>query len=119
MTIQTGSNSANIAGLTAKRESPAKRIAYLFTSFPLLSETPYQRELRTLSNMPVELEITYDDGTMERIDLPVDVWRNNEIMFTKGFFSSRARARVVLDPDESFADIDQSENVWTASGAER
>ena len=64
--------------------------------------------------MPVELEVTYEDGTTERIDLPVDVWRNNEITFTKGFFSSKAVVRVVLDPDEAFADIDRSDNVWSA-----
>jgi hypothetical protein len=65
--------------------------------------------------MPVELEVTYEDGTAERIDLPVDVWRNNELVFTKGFFSRKAIARVVLDPDEAFADIDRSDNVWVAA----
>jgi hypothetical protein len=65
--------------------------------------------------MPVELEVTYEDGSTERIDLPVDIWRMNETTFTKGFFSSKALARVVLDPDEAFADIDRSDNVWTAS----
>jgi len=66
--------------------------------------------------MPVELEVTYTDGSMERIDLPVDVWRNNELTFTKGYFSGKEIAKVVLDPDESFADIDRSDNVWTTSG---
>jgi hypothetical protein len=65
--------------------------------------------------MPLELEITYEDGSVERIDLPVDVWRMNEFSFTKGFFSDKALAKVVLDPDEAFADIDRSDNVWTAS----
>ena len=64
--------------------------------------------------MPVELEVTYEDGTIDRIDLPVDVWRNNELVFTKGFFSQKEIARVVLDPDEAFADIDRSDNVWAA-----
>ena len=66
--------------------------------------------------MPVELEVTYADGSVERIDLPVDVWRNNELTFIKGFFSGKEIAKVVLDPDESFADIDRTDNVWTASG---
>ncbi|MGW8265908.1 MAG: M1 family metallopeptidase [Longimicrobiales bacterium] len=66
--------------------------------------------------MPVELEVTYQDGSTERIDLPVDVWRYNEISFTKGFFSEKAISRVVLDPEEAFADIDRSDNVWTATG---
>ena len=33
------------------------KICYLFTTFPLLSETPYQRDLRALARQPVELEI--------------------------------------------------------------
>ncbi len=33
------------------------RIVYLFTTFPLLSETPAQREIRALASLPVELEI--------------------------------------------------------------
>lgn len=31
------------------------KVAYLFTTFPLLSETPYQRELRALRDLPVHL----------------------------------------------------------------
>jgi len=64
--------------------------------------------------MPVELEVTYADGAVERIHLPVDVWRANELTFTKGFFSHRALQKVVLDPEEAYADIDRSDNVWTA-----
>ncbi len=33
------------------------RIVYLFTTFPLLSETPAQREIRVLRTLPVELDI--------------------------------------------------------------
>ncbi len=62
--------------------------------------------------MPLELEITFDDGTTERIDLPVEVWRYNELTFKKGFFSDKAVTRVVVDPDEAYADIDRSNNVW-------
>ncbi|MEZ4700533.1 MAG: M1 family metallopeptidase [Rhodothermales bacterium] len=64
--------------------------------------------------MPVELEVTYDDGTTERFDMPADVWRSNENSFKKGFFSNKKVARVVLDPDEAFADIDREDNVWEA-----
>ncbi len=64
--------------------------------------------------MPVELEVVYADGSRERIDLPADVWRYNELTFTKGFFSDKALETVVLDPDEAYADIDRSDNVWQA-----
>jgi hypothetical protein len=64
--------------------------------------------------MPVDLEVTYTDGSMERIHLPVDVWRSNERVFTKGFFSDGELRKVVLDPDEAYADIDRYDNVWVA-----
>jgi len=62
--------------------------------------------------MPVELEVVFSDGSTERMNLPVDVWRYNELTFTKGFFSDKALAEVILDPDEAYADIDRSDNVW-------
>jgi hypothetical protein len=62
--------------------------------------------------MPLELEVTFEDGTTERIDLPVEVWRYNELTFKKGFFSDKVITRVIVDPDEAYADIDRSNNVW-------
>ncbi|HMB93767.1 MAG TPA: hypothetical protein VKP65_23140 [Rhodothermales bacterium] len=62
--------------------------------------------------MPVNLEVTYDDGTTERFEMPVDVWRGNELEYTKGFFSNKKIAKVELDPDEVFADVDRENNVW-------
>jgi hypothetical protein len=62
--------------------------------------------------MPLEIEATFEDGTTLRFDLPVDVWRNNELTFTKGFFTDQEVVEVVVDPDESFADIDRSNNSW-------
>ncbi|NND70860.1 MAG: M1 family metallopeptidase [Rhodothermales bacterium] len=68
--------------------------------------------------MPVELLVTYEDGTEDRFDMPVDVWRNNEITYRKGFFSDKVVAKVELDPDEAFADIDRSDNVWETPAIE-
>lgn len=64
--------------------------------------------------MPLQLEVTYDDGSTERMNLPVDIWRNNEQTFKKGFFTDKQVTKVVIDPDESFADIDRDNNVWEA-----
>jgi hypothetical protein len=76
----------------------------------------YRIEIRNKGGlvMPVELDVKYEDGTVERIELPVDIWRNNELVFIKGFFADKRVLEVVLDPDEAFADIDRSDNVWTA-----
>jgi hypothetical protein len=68
--------------------------------------------------MPVHLRVTYDDGTDEFMALPADVWRANELTFTKGFFSDRKVLKVELDPNAAFADIDMDDNTWTAPDVE-
>ena len=62
--------------------------------------------------MPLELEVTFEDGTKERMDFPVDIWRNNELTFTAGFFTDKTVVEVVVDPDQAYADIDRSNNIW-------
>ncbi len=62
--------------------------------------------------MPLEIEVTYEDGTQERKRYPVDIWRNNELTFTAGFFGDKVAVEIVLDPDEAYADVDRSNNVW-------
>ena len=64
--------------------------------------------------MPIHLRVTYADGTDEVIQLPADVWRANELTFTKGFFSDQKVLKVELDPLEAFADIDPTDNEWNA-----
>ena len=62
--------------------------------------------------MPIKMEVTYTDGSVDRFDLPVEVWRYNEQTFVKGFFTSKEVARVVLDPDEVMADVNNENNTW-------
>ncbi len=69
--------------------------------------------------MPVQLEITYDDGSTEFMDIPVDIWRGNELRFRKGFFADKRVVQVVLDPNEVFADINRDNNTWTAPEVEK
>ncbi len=64
--------------------------------------------------LPVEMEVTYVDGQKERFSLPVDIWRNDENTFTKGFFAPRAVASIVLDPDEAYADVNPDNNLWVS-----
>ncbi len=64
--------------------------------------------------MPIQIGVTYDDGSMQRIKLPADVWRNNEKEFMYGFFSQKALREVVLDPDEVLADVKRENNGWNA-----
>jgi hypothetical protein len=62
--------------------------------------------------MPLHMDISYTDGSQERLELPVDVWRENELQFTKGLFTDKTVSRVLLDPDEVFADVNRENNVW-------
>ena len=62
--------------------------------------------------MPIQLGVTYDDGTSDLIKLPADVWRFNEKTFTYGFFSNKALSQVVIDPKEVLADVNRANNAW-------
>jgi len=64
--------------------------------------------------LPVEMAVTFSDGTTQRIKLPADIWRKNEQRFVHGFFTDKTVTQVVLDPDEGFADVDRSNNTWRA-----
>lgn len=62
--------------------------------------------------MPLHIQATFEDGTTKTVKLTADVWRQNEKSFTYGFFSDKLVTRVVLDPDEVFADVNRDNNVW-------
>jgi len=62
--------------------------------------------------MPVEMDITFTDGTTQRVKLPADIWRPNEKQFTYGMFTNKEIAQVVLDPDDAFADVNRANNTW-------
>ena len=68
--------------------------------------------------MPIQLKVTYEDGSDTFMSMPADVWRSNELTFTKGFFSQKKVVKVELDPNGVFADIDPEDNVWNAPKVE-
>ena len=73
----------------------------------------------TIENMgglvlPIRMNVTYEDGSEQFIQLPVDVWRYNEKEFTYGLFADDEVVGITLDPDHMLADIDDENNVWTA-----
>jgi Peptidase family M1 domain len=67
--------------------------------------------------MPIQMDVTFEDGTTQRVKLGVDVWRGNEQWYTYGFFTDQTVTKVVLDPDEVLADINRDNNVWTQGPA--
>ena len=63
--------------------------------------------------MPIQMEVTFDDGSTQKIKLGADVWRRNELSFTYGFFTDKNVTKVVLDPDEVLVDVNKDNNTWT------
>jgi hypothetical protein len=62
------------------------------------------------------MELTFEDGTKQRVKLPADVWRANELKFTYGFFTDKTVAQVVIDPDEAYTDVERANNTWRKPG---
>lgn len=68
--------------------------------------------------MPVLMEVTYDDGTTERRDLPVEVWTTTN-KWTAGFDpGERTVTRVVIDPERVMPDTERGDNAWPADSGE-
>jgi hypothetical protein len=70
----------------------------------------------TLSNrgtmtMPAELQLTFDDGTLETVRLPVEMW-NQGTRFTYRVPSKKALRKVEVDPRHVLPDYDRANNVW-------
>ena len=61
--------------------------------------------------MPVIMEVTYEDGSQERISLPVEIWQRgnqwNHLLTTDKTLKS-----VEVDPDKIMADINSSNDSW-------
>ena len=64
---------------------------------------------RGTMSLPLEMEISYQDGSNEVVRLPVDMW-NLGPRFGYRLRSDKPVRRVVVDPREAFPDIDRSNN---------
>ncbi len=60
--------------------------------------------------MPVTIEWQYKDGTTEIDRLPAEIWRTNEYETTKTFIKDKEVAKVVVDPNGEFADVNNKNN---------
>ncbi len=65
--------------------------------------------------MPVDLKVTYNDGTNQMFRLPVEIWYlGNHYIWIHHF--AKQVARVDIDPDLNFPDTDRSNNSWPRAG---
>ncbi len=62
--------------------------------------------------MPVEIEISEENGTVGRVNLPVEVWQRSG-KWTFHYKSTSMIERVVIDPDNKLPDVNLNNNVWS------
>ncbi|MEO1573341.1 MAG: M1 family aminopeptidase [Pseudomonadota bacterium] len=60
--------------------------------------------------MPILLQVTYDDGSSERLDLPAEIWRRHSAGVKKLLVTDREVTEVVIDPNWETADTDINNN---------
>ena len=82
-----------------------------------LLDVPWTFNIVTLRNvggipMPVPLELTFDDGTSERVVLPAEFWSQNQDRVSKLFVTDRPLMQVEVDPNMQIADAYRSNNTF-------
>ena len=63
--------------------------------------------------MPLEMDVTFEDGTTERVRLPVEMWNLGRRFTWRSHDGKRIR-RVQVDPRGALPDVDRSNNALTA-----
>jgi hypothetical protein len=61
--------------------------------------------------MPVELWLEFEDETSQRVDWPAAVWAGTRRV-TRIVTASKPVARVLLDPQQHYPDVDRGNNTW-------
>lgn len=67
--------------------------------------------------MPIILEFTFEDGSKLNDKINVQIWRHNEKKASKTYYFEKKLKSVQLDPMRETADIDTSNNLWTATSS--
>ncbi len=66
--------------------------------------------------MPVNLRLTFADGSVENTRLPVEAWfEGNHFVYVRIF--AKDLVKVEIDPDKNFPDVRRQNNTWTKSEA--
>ena len=61
--------------------------------------------------MPVLIEITFEDGTMERQMLPVEIWQRGDV-WNHLIKTTKTIRSIVIDPDKILPDINLGNDNW-------
>ncbi|WOT06996.1 M1 family metallopeptidase [Shewanella youngdeokensis] len=60
--------------------------------------------------MPILLQLTYKDGTVESLNIPAEIWRRNAKSVNKLIVSDKTLTQVEIDPHWQTADVDLNNN---------
>jgi hypothetical protein len=63
--------------------------------------------------MPVELELTFDDGSTQVVKLPVEIWYGGN-RYVYRFMPGKVIVRARVNPDGMFPDLVPGNDAWTA-----
>ncbi|GAA4371775.1 M1 family metallopeptidase [Hymenobacter koreensis] len=74
----------------------------------------YQVNFRNIGGlvMPVVVQMTFEDGSKEVVNIPAEIWRKNNEQVTKVFVTEKPVASFTLDPFLQTADTDLSNNAF-------
>lgn len=83
----------------------------------LKNMTAYQLDFENKGGMvmPIILEFTFEDGSKLSDNIPAQIWRHNEQKVSKTYYFDKVLKSVQLDPRKQTADIDTSNNFWSAN----
>jgi aminopeptidase N len=68
---------------------------------------------RGLAPMPVLLAVTRADASVQRLELPVDVWLAGKRRAVVRVAREPRIVRVEIDPEGAFPDLDRQNQIWT------
>ncbi len=64
--------------------------------------------------MPIILDLTFADNTVERVTLPAEIWRRNSKNVSKLLIRDKEITAIAIDPNWETADVDVNNNYWPA-----
>jgi len=64
--------------------------------------------------MPIILDLTFADNTVERVTLPAEIWRRDSKKVSKLLIRDKEITAIAIDPNWETADVDVSNNYWPA-----
>lgn len=62
--------------------------------------------------MPILLQLTYEDGSIESINIPAEIWRRSPTSVNKLIVTDKVLKEVEIDPSWQTADVDLNNNYF-------